>query len=170
MSQPSVTQAVAFRPAAANDDAVPAQAHERSYVTLMLGSQLCGVPVLNVREVITDSKIVRVPLAPPQVAGNINLRGRIVTAIDTKRLLDLPPAEQGARRIALVAESGADLYALLIDQVLEVLTLPDDRREDAPTNLPAAWHNFSTGVFRLPDRLMVVLDVARLLALPEVAA
>lgn len=139
---------------------------ERGFVTLTLGGQMCGVPVLAVREVITNSKIVRVPLAPPEIAGNINLRGRIVTTIDTRRRLGLGPAPDTADRVALVAEHEGSLYALLIDQVQEVLSLRPDMIEETPANLSGTWRHFSNGVFRLPERLMVVLDIGRLLALP----
>lgn len=139
---------------------------EQGFVTLMLGGQLCGVPVLAVREVITNSKIVRVPLAPPEIAGNINLRGRIVTTIDTRCRLGLGPAPDAGQRVALVAESEGALYALLIDQVQEVLSLRTDLIEDTPPNLSPTWRQFSKGVYQLPDRLMVVLDINQLLALP----
>ncbi len=139
---------------------------EQGFVTLTLANQLCGVPVLAVREVITNSKIVRVPLAPSEIAGNINLRGRIVTAVDTRCRLGLEPAPDAADRVALVAESDGALYALLIDQVQEVLSLRMDMMEETPSNLSATWRQFSGGVFRLPERLMVVLDIDRLLALP----
>ena len=139
---------------------------EQGFVTLTLAGQLCGVPVLAVREVITNSKIVRVPLAPQDIAGNINLRGRIVTTIDTRCRLGLAPAPDTVQRVALVAESDGELFALLIDQVQEVLSLRADLIEETPPNLSATWREFSTGVFRLPERLMVVLDIGRLLALP----
>ena len=142
------------------------ECQEQGFVTLTLAGQLCGVPVLAVREVITNSKIVRVPLAPSEIAGNINLRGRIVTAVDTRCRLGLDPASGTADRVALVAESDGGLYALLIDQVQEVLSLRMDMIEETPSNLSSTWRQFSSGVFRLPERLMVVLDIDRLLALP----
>ena len=144
----------------------PLDDQEQGFVTLTLAGQLCGVPVLAVREVITNSKIVRVPLAPSEIAGNINLRGRIVTAVDTRCRLGLEPAPDTADRVALVAENEGALYALLIDQVQEVLSLRMDMIEETPSNLSSTWRQFSTGVFRLPERLMVVLDIDRLLALP----
>ena len=143
----------------------PDDRQEQGFVTLTLAGQLCGVPVLAVREVITNSKIVRVPLAPCEIAGNINLRGRIVTAVDTRCRLGLQPASEAADRVALVAEHDGALYALLIDQVQEVLSLRLDMIEETPPNLSATWRQFSNGVFRLPERLMVVLDIDRLLAL-----
>ena len=70
--------------------------------------------------------------------------------------------------MSVVAEQGNELYALLVDQVSEVLSLPADTFEHNPPTLPAEWAAHSLGIHRLADRLMVVLDVARVLALaPE---
>jgi purine-binding chemotaxis protein CheW len=130
---------------------------------MMLGGQLCGVPVLRVRDVLAKQSIARIPLAPNEVAGNLNLRGRIVTAIDLRRVLRLPPREAGAAQMSIVAEQGAELYALQVDQVREVLTLKDSAMEPNPPTLPALWAEHSQGVFRLDAHLLVILDVERLL-------
>ncbi len=136
-------------------------------VTLSVGDQLCGVPVLAVRDVLGEQVITRIPLARPEIAGSLNLRGRIVTAIDLRRRLRLPPAPPGQARMSVVAEQGGELYALLVDQVSEVLSLDASQFERNPPTLEPAWAAFSSGVFRLDSRLLVVLDVARLLALSE---
>ena len=136
---------------------------EQQYVTLTVAGQLCGIPVLGVRDVLADQAIARIPLAPGEVAGSLNLRGRIVTAIDLRRRLDLPPADPGARRMSVVTEQGGELYALLVDQVAEVMSLPGSAFEPCPPTLPAVWAEHSRGVFRLEGRLLVVLDVAHLL-------
>jgi len=94
-----------------------------AYVTLMLGDQLCGVPVLAVRDVLAGQSIARIPLAPPEVAGNLNLRGRIVTAIDLRQRLHLSPRAPNAKPMSVVTEQGSELYALLVDQVSEVVSL-----------------------------------------------
>ena len=135
------------------------------FVTMLLGGQLCGVPVAAVRDVLRSTPIAPVPLAPPDVAGNLNLRGRIVTAIDLRRRLGLPQAEPGARPMALVTERDGELYALLVDQVLEVLTPDPGWFEPAPATLPPAWARFSAGLYRLENALMLVLDLPRVLAL-----
>ena len=134
-------------------------------VTLTVGDQLCGVPVLAVRDVLGEQTITRIPLAPPEIAGSLNLRGRIVTAIDLRRRLRLPPAPPGRPRMSVVAEQGGELYALLVDQVSEVLSLSAAAFERNPATLEKSWSEFSTGIFRLDGRLLVVLDVSRLLAL-----
>jgi purine-binding chemotaxis protein CheW len=134
-------------------------------VTLSVAGQLCGLPVQGVRDVLGPQSITRIPLALPEIAGSLNLRGKIVTAIDLRRRLGLPPANAGAPCMSIVTEQGAELYALLVDQVTEVLMLPASGIERVPPNLPPAWRHFSTGVHRLADRLMIVLDLSRVLDL-----
>jgi purine-binding chemotaxis protein CheW len=141
---------------------------ERVFVTLTVADQLCGVPVQTVRDVLGEQAITRIPLAPAEIAGSLNLRGRIVTTIDLRRRLGLPDAPAGTPRMSVVAEQGSELYALLVDQVSEVLSLPANTFEHNPPTLPPQWAAHSLGIHRLTDRLMVVLDVARVLALaPE---
>jgi purine-binding chemotaxis protein CheW len=140
-----MTTEVLERTVAAADD-------EQVLVTLTVADQLCGVPVLAVRDILSDQPITRIPLAPPEIAGSLNLRGRIVTAIDLRRRLGLPDAAPGTPRMSVVAEQGTELYALLVDQV-------------SPPTLPPHWAAHSQGIYRLKDRLMVVLDVGRVLAL-----
>ena len=156
------------RKRAADDDT--RERRERGFLTLSVAGQLCGVPVLAVRDVIADSVVTRIPLAPPEIAGNINLRGRIVTAVDLRRRLSLAPAAAGSKLVAVVAEEAGGGYALLVDQALEVLSLDLNEIETPPPTLGAGWLEFSTGIFRLPSRLMVVLDIARLLYLENKAA
>jgi purine-binding chemotaxis protein CheW len=144
-----------------------ASEHEQVYVTLTLADQLCGVPVLGVRDILSEQTITRIPLAPLEIAGSLNLRGRIVTAVDLRRRLKLPPAPPGQSRMSVVAEQGGELYALLVDQVSEVMTLRGDTFERNPPTLPQEWAAFSDGIHRLEDKLLVVLNVARLLDLGE---
>lgn len=140
---------------------------DQVFVTLTVADQLCGVPVLAVRDILGEHKITRIPLAPREIAGSLNLRGRIVTAIDLRERLHLAPAPAGQPRMSVVADQGGELYALLVDQVSEVLSLKASAFERNPPTLPPAWAQFSTGIYRLDGRLLVVLDIARLLALGE---
>src|ERR1700735_5680049 len=137
------------------------------FVTLTVADQLCGVPVLAVRDILGEHKITRIPLAPREIAGSLNLRGRIVTAIDLRERLHLAPAPAGQPRMSVVADQGGELDALVVDQVSEVMSLKASAFERNPPTLPPTWAQFSTGIYRLDNPLLVVLDVGKLLALGE---
>jgi purine-binding chemotaxis protein CheW len=118
------------------------------YVTVMIGDQLFGLPISRVHDVFMPERLTRVPLASPEIAGVLNLRGRIVTAIDMRRRLGLAPRDDGQS---------------LIDSVGEVLKLADSTREANPVNLDSQLTRVSAGVHRLDGQLLVVLDVDRML-------
>ena len=135
------------------------------YVTMLLADQLCGIPALAVRDILGPQPTTRIPLAPPEVAGSLNLRGRIVTAVDLRRRLRLPPRPDGEAGMAVVTEQGSDLYALLVDQVDAVITLRPGQVEATPPTLPAVWAAHCAGVARIDAGLMLLLDCDSLLAL-----
>lgn len=135
-------------------------------LTMRLADQLCGVAVAAVRDVLGPQPLARIPLAPPEVAGSLNLRGRIVTAIDLRRRLGLPPSEHGPEKaMSIVVEHGAELYSLLSDEVGEVISLPETGYEPNPPTLDPLWRDVSLGVQRLGERLLILLDIPVLLDL-----
>jgi purine-binding chemotaxis protein CheW len=141
------------------------------YVTFTLAGQIFGLPIEHVQEVFRPSRITRVPLAGMQIAGVLNLRGRIVTAIDMRSRLDLPARSEGAAHMAIGIESGAESFGLLVDTLGEVFKLSDAEREPNPVNLDRKLARVSAGVYRLDGQLLVILDVDRVLDLgPEAAA
>ncbi|MFQ5971341.1 MAG: chemotaxis protein CheW [Alphaproteobacteria bacterium] len=137
------------------------KAHD--FVTMTIAGQLFGIPVLSVQDVLGPQKITRIPLAASEVAGALNLRGRIVTAIDVRRRLQLPPRESGGNGMSVVVEFGGELYSLIVDNVGEVLSVPDEAYEPNPTTLDEIWSEVSEGIYRLDGQLLVVLDVERFL-------
>jgi purine-binding chemotaxis protein CheW len=145
----------------------PAAASADLYLTLTVAGQLCGMPVLAVRDVLGDHTLARIPLAPPEIAGSLNLRGRIVTAIDLRQRLGLPPrsAEAGTKRMSVVVERDGELYSLLADSVGEVVPMPAADRAANPPTLDPVWRAVGLGVHRLDEQLVVLLDVERVLAL-----
>jgi purine-binding chemotaxis protein CheW len=145
-------------------------ADSSEFLTVEVAGQMFGIPVLEVSDVLGPQRITRVPLAPPQVAGSLNLRGRIVTAIDVRARLGLPPNTENAPKISVVVDAGGELYSLLVDNVGEVLALPIDDFERNPPTLDPAWRELSTGIFRLEGKLLLIVDVKRMLALPTQAA
>jgi purine-binding chemotaxis protein CheW len=143
------------------------------YVTVQIADQLFGLPINRVRDVFMPERITRVPLSPPEIAGVLNLRGRIVTAIDMRCRLGLPARENVTHSMAVGIEFEGESYGLLIDSVGEVLRLPAAGLEPNPGNLDRLWVKVAAGVQRLDGRLMVVLDVDRVLDMghgPAIAA
>ena len=149
----------------ARGGAVIAPETQKDFVTFIVGTQLFGIPVLKVQDILKSEKIARIPLAPPEVRGSINLRGRIVTVIDVRTRLGMSPRTDGKPEdsMAVTVENGSDLYTLLVDKVGDVVSLSNNLYENNPGTLDARWREYSDGVYRLPDRLLVVLDVERML-------
>jgi purine-binding chemotaxis protein CheW len=136
---------------------------QQEYVSVTVAGQLFGIPVLQVQDALGPQRITRVPLAPPEVAGSLNLRGRIVTAIDLRIRLKLPPRPQGERGMSVVVDHGGELYSLIVDAVGEVLSLPASGLDRNPATLDPAWRGVSAGIHRLDKSLLMILDVARVL-------
>lgn len=139
-------------------------------VTMTIAEQLFGIPVLDVRDVLGPQRITHVPLAPPEVLGSLNLRGRIVTAIDVRTRLDLPQRPEGSKSMSVVVDHKGELYSLIVDKVGEVMDLPASDHEKNPTTLDPRWQEISGGVYRLKDNLLIVLDVAQILRLDRAKA
>ncbi|MBI1207927.1 MAG: chemotaxis protein CheW [Azospirillum sp.] len=133
------------------------------FVTMTIADQLFGIPVLQVQDVLGHQRITRIPLAPPEVAGSLNLRGRIVTAIDVRLRMGLAARPKNKPEMSIVVDLRGELYSLIVDSVGEVLSLSNDDFERNPATLDQRWREVSTGIYRLNNQLMVVLDVSRLL-------
>jgi len=140
-----------------NDNAAAEQLIE--YVTVFIGGQLFGLPISRVQDMFMPERITRVPLAPPEIAGVLNLRGRIVTTVDMRRRLGLPPRDDNKPSMAVGIELKGESYGLLIDTVGEVMKLGEATLEPNPVNLDPRLARVSAGVHRLDGQLMVILDV-----------
>lgn len=136
----------------------------REFVTASIGDQKCGIAVLQVQDVLAPQRITPIPLAPPEVSGSLNLRGRIVTAIDLRIRMGLPEREEGAHTMSIVVEHQNELYSLIVDDVGEVLKVSEKNFERSPATLDPLWRTYSEGVYRLEEGLLVVLDVSTLLS------
>jgi purine-binding chemotaxis protein CheW len=134
-------------------------------VSIRVGGETFGVPVLSVQDVIAPVRIDVVPLAPNEVAGSLNLRGRIVTAIDIRTRLGMPVREAGASHMSVIVERSGELYALQVDDVGDVLWLSVAEQEPAPITLAPDWRAVCDGLYRLEGELLLVLNVERFLTL-----
>lgn len=129
------------------------------YVTVMIEDQTFGLPIDRVHDVFITTTITPVPLAPPEIAGLLNLRGRVVTAVSLRRLLRLPDAPDTGELTVVGVEVGGESFGLVVDNVGEVLNLPAGDRQPNPLNLDPRWARFSRGIHWIEGGLLVVVDI-----------
>ncbi|MDO8288256.1 MAG: chemotaxis protein CheW [Parvibaculum sp.] len=135
----------------------------QDFVTMVVAGQAFGIPVLHVRDVLGPQRITRVPLAPPEIEGSLNLRGRIVTAVNMRQRLQLPKSDAPEKAMAVVVEYEDEPYSLLVDEVGEVLRLRNSQRDNNPATLDAKWRQIADGLYRLDGSLLIVLNIAAVL-------
>lgn len=135
------------------------KAHQ--YCTFYLDGHYFGLDVLKVQEIIRYQEMTHVPLAPPVVRGLINLRGQIVTAIDLRRRLEL--SDRGADQLPLnvVVQTDDGAVSLLVDEIGDVLEVGENLFEPPPETLRGTARELIRGAYKLPDRLLLILDIER---------
>lgn len=131
-------------------------------VTFRVGAQWFGIPVLDVQEVIIHQRVARVPLAGPSIAGLLNLRGQIVTAIDMHQRLQISHAASESLMNVVVYDED-ELFALIVDEVGDVAAVSPETLERLPASLDGSWARICTGVVRMDQGLLALVDVTRLL-------
>jgi len=137
--------------------------NEDQLVTMIVDDQLFGIPILQVQDIVEASKITPVPLAPSAIAGVLNLRGRIVTVVDLRKLLGNNKEVPWESQMGVTVEHKGDLYTLLVDAIGDVRTLPRHDFDKAPSTMEDNVRRLCSGIYRLRGNLLVVLDVARIL-------
>lgn len=133
----------------------------KQFVTFFLNGLCFGVEVLKVQEVIRYQEMTRVPIAPAMIEGLINLRGQIVTAIDLRRRLDLPPRAVGQFPLNVVVRSDEGAVSLLVDDIGDVLEMADEAYEHTPETLQGISRQFVEGVYKLKERLLLILNTEK---------
>ncbi len=136
------------------------------FVTCRIGEQTFGVSVSEIHDVFRPASMTPVPLSGPEIAGVLNLRGRIVTAIDARSRLGMKSQAKttSSQPLAIGVERGGESFGLIIDEIGDVVRIDESALEQNPVNLDATWSWVSRGVFRLDDRLLVIMDIDRMLA------
>ena len=125
---------------------------------------LFGIDVQEVQEAIRHLEITRVPLSPPLIAGLINLRGQIITALDLRVCLDLPERSPVQSPVNLILRTHQGLLSLLVDEIGTVLEPGQDAYELAPSALRGHLKGFIRETYKMPDQLLLIFDTKRLLA------
>jgi purine-binding chemotaxis protein CheW len=138
---------------------------EQQYVTLRVNGQLFGISVMDVCDILRPMKVTPVPLAPSEIAGSMNLRGRIVTVINMRTRLRLPPKENPEQVMFVVVEHDKELFSLIVDSVGDVMSLPKRGLEKTPSNMQAEWRGLCQGVYKLEKELLLIVDITTILKL-----
>lgn len=138
----------------------------RRFATFRLDSMLFGVEVREVQEVIRYQEMTPVPLAPAMIRGLINLRGQIVTAIDLRQRLELPLRESGALPMNVVIRGDDGAVSLLVDEIGDVVEVENEAFEKTPEILRGVAREVVTGIYKLKDCLLLILDTDRAIQLP----
>jgi purine-binding chemotaxis protein CheW len=136
----------------------------RQFCTFRLDGHFLGVEVERVQEVIRYQEMTPVPLAAAAVSGLINLRGQIVTAVDLRQCLGMPPRAAGKLPMNVVVRANERAVSLLVDEIGDVLDVPGDSFEQSPTTLDKVDRSLFTGVYKLDDKLLLVLDTDKAVA------
>jgi purine-binding chemotaxis protein CheW len=136
-------------------------AEPRQYCTFYVNDVLFGVDVLNVQEVLRYQHMTEVPLAASEIRGLINLRGQIITAIDLRNRMKLPPREDDQKPMNVVIQTDGEVVSFLVDSIGDVLEVDDETFEPAPPTVDDSTRELVTGVYKLDGTLLMVLDSAK---------
>jgi purine-binding chemotaxis protein CheW len=133
----------------------------RQYCTFWVDGLVFGLAVEHVQEVLRYQQMTGIPRAPEAVLGLINLRGQIVTALDLRCRLGLPPRPEDALPMNVIVRSRGEVVSLLVDDIGDVIDTADVELQPPPANLPASVRDVVSGVMPLADSILLVVDPDR---------
>lgn len=132
------------------------------FLTLYIGDQLFGIPVLQIEDVLGPQKITQIPQSKKEIKGALNLRGRIVTAIDVRVMLNVERNLNDDQLMSIVLEHKNELFSLQIERIGDVLSLHESDIDPSPPTLEAKWRDIAAGIYKVEGRLIVILDIEKL--------
>lgn len=139
-----------------------ADRNEEQLVTMAVDGQLFGLSILSVQDIVETHNITQVPRTPSAISGIMNLRGRIVTVLNLRRILGRN--DESSSKMGVTVEANGDLYTILVDEIGEVRLLDRSDFETAPATLDPKLKQLCTGIYRLDGELLAVLDVTQILS------
>ena len=140
----------------------------QQFCTFFIDKHFFAVPVQEVQEVIRYQQMTRVPLVPAVIRGLINLRGQIVVAFDLRRRLGFPDRPEGQLPMNVVVRTDDGAVSFLVDEIGDVLEVNEETFERPPETMQGPARELLRGVYKLRDRLMLVLDTERVVSGEEV--
>ncbi len=141
----------------------------RQFCTFALDDMFFGVDVVEVQEVIRYQEMTAVPLSSPNISGLINLRGQVVTAVDLRRRLDMPQRATDQLPMNVVVHTDDSAVSLLVDEIEDVREVSSDTFEPLPETLTGVARELVSGVHKLEDRLLLILDTKKAISLNDVS-
>lgn len=143
------------------DTATPTRARSGQLATFRLDGDLYGIEVEHVQEVLRSQQLTRVPLAPAAVAGLINLRGQVVTAIELRERLGRPPRPEGTDPVVIVVRLHGEAVSMLVDSIADVVDVDGGDFEAPPDTLEGPARDLIRGAYKLHGQLLLALDVQK---------
>jgi len=140
------------------------------YLTAYVNDHYIGVSIRNIQDVIGPQSITQIPRARDAIAGVLNLRGRIVTAIDMHKRLEEPCTHAKSASMGIIIESHDELFSLLVDHVEDVMTINFEDIEHVPPTLNPLWQSVCEGVYQMQGKIMILIDIERILDLTSAKA
>jgi len=140
---------------------------EKQYCTFFVNGLLLGIESTQVKEIVFESCVIEVPLAPRTVAGLINHRGEIVTAIDMRRQLEFPDDEKSQSSTTIFVRCKEEVFGLVVDGIGDVLSVSSQDFESPPESLRGVAKEMIIGAYKLPDRLLLPLDLDKIGRIPS---
>lgn len=142
--------------------------HEK-YLVFQIGNESYGVPLLQVQEIRTYTPATRVPGAPPYVLGVINLRGNIIAVLDARQRFGLPPADEDAATVIVVAQVEGKTFGLRVDSVSDVMDVPLQEVQPPPPIGSEEAQRFLSGLVHLNERVLILLNMPEIFDLNEIS-
>ncbi len=143
---------------------------EKQLVVFELSSELFGVDIAAVESIIKMQPITRIPQSPDFVEGVINLRGKVLPVIDLRLRFGLPAVELTKNNRIMVITLGGTEVGMIVDGVSEVLSITDEEVEPPPAMVTSVNSTFITGIAKIENRLVILLDLRKILSLDEQAS
>ena len=143
-------------------ESIGGEADELQLVTFSIGEQY-GVPISQVQEIIRIGNITKVPNSLPYMEGVINLRGKVLPVLNLRKRLKLPGKDISQESRIVVVEAGTKTIGLLVDAVSHVIKVSPDVVERAPEEVLEVDTDYITGVCKLKNRLVILIDLERLI-------
>jgi len=136
-------------------------AGRKQFCTFYINDTLLGIEVLDVQEVLRYQDMTEVPLAASEIRGLINLRGQIITAIDLRTRMKLPPRAEDQKPRNVVVRTHGEVVSFLVDSIGDVLEVSDEIFEPAPRTVDNSTRELVTGVYKLEGKLLMILNAAK---------